>query len=151
MPLAQLNIARLEEPIEAPRFDEFRAALDRINALAEGSPGFVWRLVGDGNDATGLRPFGPEYLVNLSVWESIDTLFDFTYKTAHTEVMANRKKWFPKMADHHMVLWWISAGQVPSVAEAGERLAHLNRHGPTPHAFTFKTRFEEPSAGRESH
>jgi hypothetical protein len=142
MHIAQLNIALLEEPIEAPRFDEFRAALDRINALAEASPGFVWRLVGDGNDATGLRPFGPEYLVNLSVWQSIDALFEFTYKTAHTEVMAQRKQWFPKLKSNHMVLWWIKAGQVPSVHEAGERLKHLDAHGPSAHAFTFKTRFD---------
>lgn len=139
--IAQLNIAALTEPIENPRFDAFRAQLDAVNALAEASPGFVWRLVGDGNDATGLRPFGDSTLVNMSVWQTIDHLFDFTYKTAHTTVMARRKEWFPKLASHHMVLWWVPAGHVPDVHEAQERLRHLDRHGPTPRAFTFKERF----------
>jgi hypothetical protein len=142
MQLAQLNIALLEAPIEAPRFDGFRAALDRINALAEASPGFIWRLVGDGGDATDLRPFGPEWLVNLSVWQDVEALFNFTYKTAHTEVMAQRKSWFPKMASHHMVLWWVPDGHVPTTREAGDRLRRLNEHGPTPDAFTFKVHFD---------
>jgi hypothetical protein len=141
MHLAQLNIAQLEAPIESARFEGFRAALDRINALAEASPGFVWRLVGDGNDATGLRPFGPDVLVNLSVWVSIDALFEFTYQSAHTEIMAQRKLWFPKMPEAHMVLWWIPEGHLPPLTEAGDRLALLRKQGATREAFTFKQRF----------
>jgi hypothetical protein len=142
--IAQFNIAILQEPIEAPRFDAFRARIDAINALAETSPGFVWRLVGDGSDATGLRPLGDDILVNLSVWQSIEQLFAFTYKSAHSGLMARRREWFPNMAGHHMVLWWVAAGHLPDVHEAAARLTHLNQHGPTATAFTFKDRFDPP-------
>jgi Domain of unknown function (DUF3291) len=139
--LAQLNIATLEEPLESPRFAGFREALDRTNALAESSAGFVWRLVGDGKDASGYSPFGDQVLVNLSVWENVDFLFDFVYKTAHADVMGQRKQWFPKMTEAHMVLWWIQPGHMPPLTEAAERLSLLREQGPTPAAFTFKQRF----------
>jgi hypothetical protein len=118
------------------------AALDPVNALADSSPGFVWRLQTEDGNATGIRAFEDErLLVNMSVWESIDSLADFVYRSAHVDVMRRRRQWF----DHirmYMALWWVPAGHLPSVLEAKERLAHLHAHGPTPVAFTFKARFE---------
>lgn len=145
--LAQLNIATMKEPLESPGMADFVANLDRINALAEAAPGFVWRLVGDGgDDATGLRPLGENMLVNLSVWRDVASLHRYVYATAHAEIMRRRKEWFERMADAYVVLWWVPAGHQPSVAEAAERLSLLRRQGPGPQAFTFKQAFEAPDA-----
>lgn len=139
--VAQVNIARARAPIDSPLLADFRAMLDPINALADRSPGFVWRLQTEDGDATGIRGFGDDrIIVNMSVWESIDHLADFVYRSAHIEVMRRRREWFERIS-LHAALWWVPAGHEPSVAEAEERLAHLRRHGPTPHAFTFKQRF----------
>ncbi|MFV3074191.1 DUF3291 domain-containing protein [Niveispirillum fermenti] len=145
--LAQVNIARLLYPIDSPQLLGFTSRLDAVNALAEAAPGFVWRLVGDGNDATSLRPFpDPELIINMSVWENVDALFDFTYRQAdHTAVMRGRRDWFARPDRAHMALWWVPAGQVPTLADARERLDHLEGHGPTPFAFTFKQRFAAPA------
>jgi hypothetical protein len=143
--LAQLNIARTIAPLDSPALAEFVAALDRINALAEASPGFVWRLVGDGGDATDVRVGDdPNLIVNLTVWESVEALFEYTYKSGHVEVMRRRRQWFAPPDGPYLVLWWIPAGHVPTVDEAMARLAHLRAHGPTAHAFTFKQRFAAP-------
>ena len=77
--LAQLNIAELKAPIDSPELEDFVDNLDRINALAESSPGFVWRLTGEGNDATSLRPLGEKIIVNMSVWQNVSSLRDFVY------------------------------------------------------------------------
>ncbi|MFY8095371.1 MAG: DUF3291 domain-containing protein [Niveispirillum sp.] len=145
--LAQINVARLLYPIDSPELSGFTSRLDAVNALAEVAPGFVWRLKGDGNDATSLRPFpDPEMIVNMSVWDSVDALFDFTYRLAdHAAVMRGRRDWFARPTGAHMVLWWVPAGHLPTLTEARERLDHLDRHGPTPHAFTFKDRFAVPA------
>lgn len=143
--LAQLNIARPRAPIDSPQLAEFVARLDAINALAEASPGFVWRLAGAGGNATDIKVEDPTILVNMSVWASPEALFEFVYKTAHVEVMARRREWFERMA-LYQVLWWIPAGTVPTVDEALARLAHLDQHGPTPEAFTFKRRFGVPGS-----
>lgn len=120
---------------------EFVALLDPVNALADGSPGFVWRLQGEDGNATAIRAFDDDrVIVNMSVWESIDHLADFVYRSGHIDVMRRRRQWFDRIRVH-MTLWWVPAGHVPSVAEAQERLAHLREHGPTTHAFTFKQRF----------
>ena len=142
--LAQLNVATLLAPLDDPRLAEFVANLDRVNALAEAAPGFVWRLKGEGNDATSLRPFGESVIVNMSIWQSVETLFDFVYRTGHAPVMNKRRQWFAKPQGPYMVLWWIAAGRLPTVEEAGERLARLARDGPSPAAFTFKQRFQAP-------
>ena len=146
MPLAQLNIARMLAPtIDHPIMAEFVAQLDTINALAEQSDGFVWRLTGDGNDATDLRPFDDErIIVNLSVWESLEKLQAFVFNSTHTGVMKDRRKWFEKSEQMTTVLWWIPAGHEPTVDEAKERLEHLNTHGPGPTAFTFRQSWPEP-------
>ncbi|MEL6718804.1 MAG: DUF3291 domain-containing protein [Bacteroidota bacterium] len=144
--LAQLNIAYMKgEDINDPVMVDFVAQLDEVNALAEQSKGFVWRLKDDTGNATNLEDTGfddPRIIVNMSTWESIEALEYFTYRTAHTAVMRDRKKWFEKMEKMHMVLWWVAMGHQPSVLEAKERLELLQKYGATPQAFTFRERFD---------
>ena len=143
MHLAQVNIARMLGPIDSTVMAGFVARLDDINALADGWPGFVWRLQGEGNNATDLRPFEDNMLiVNLSVWESLQALKDYVYKSDHVNIFRRRKEWFEPMKEMHMALWWVSQGHIPTVQEAKERLEHLRTHGPTLHAFTFAKPFE---------
>ena len=145
--LAQINIAELLAPLESPQLRDFVNSLDRVNALAEGSEGFVWRLVGDGNDATSLRPFGGNIIVNMSVWRDVAALRDFTYLSAHVEIMKRRREWFSRMAKAYLCLWWVPEGHRPTVAEAAARLQRLQESGPTPEAFTFAKAYPPPDAG----
>jgi heme-degrading monooxygenase HmoA len=139
--IAQLNIARAKAPLHSPLLAEFMAALDPVNALADSAPGFVWRLQTEDGNATSVRGFDDDrIIVNMSVWESIDALADFVYRSDHIAVMRRRREWFERVVVH-MVLWWVPTGHEPSVAEAEERLGHLGLHGPTPYAFTFKRRY----------
>ncbi|MFJ9694979.1 DUF3291 domain-containing protein [Kitasatospora sp. NPDC101183] len=136
--LAQLNVATLLHPLDDPRIAPFVELLDPVNAAADTAPGFVWRLAEEGeDDATGLRPAGENVIVNMSVWESQDALWDFTYRSGHLEAMRRRREWFDRHVRAHMVLWWVPAGHVPGVDEALERLADLRANGPSPRAFTF--------------
>ncbi|MFD6109686.1 DUF3291 domain-containing protein [Streptomyces yangpuensis] len=147
--LAQLNVATLLHPIDDPRIAPFVEALDPVNAAADGAPGFVWRLVGEGeSDATGLRPAGEDVIVNLSVWESQEALWDFAYRSGHLEVMRRRREWFERHVEAHMVLWWVPAGHLPTVGEALDRLTELWDHGPSPRAFTFATSYTATEAAR---
>ena len=140
--LAQLNIGRMVAPTSAPEVADFMAALDPINALAEATPGFVWRLQTEAGNATDIHAFADELLLlNMSVWESIESLRAFTYSSAHTEVLRRRREWFDKLAEAHLVLWWVPAGHMPTISEAVERLERLRREGPTPAAFTFRMPF----------
>ncbi|MFE6281063.1 DUF3291 domain-containing protein [Streptomyces sp. NPDC057877] len=140
--LAQLNVATLRYPLDDPRTAPFVELLDPVNAAADAAPGFVWRLVEDGaGDATGLRPAGEDVIVNLTVWETQEALWDFTYRSGHLEVMRRRREWFERHVQAHLVLWWVPAGHVPTVDEALERLADLNAHGPSPRAFTFASSY----------
>ena len=143
--LAQLNIAMLREPLESPGMADFVANLERINALAEASPGYLWRLQDEAGDATAIRPFGAEVLVNLSLWRDLQSLSDYVYKSAHSEMLKRRREWFDKAEQVHMVLWWVPAGHRPSMEEAAERLAHLREHGPSAHAFGFRQAFAAPN------
>jgi hypothetical protein len=146
--LAQLNVALPLEPLDSARLADFVAAIAPINALAEASPGFVWRLVGYGGDATSVHGFGDDrLLLNMSTWTSLEALADYVYKSAHAGVMRERRRWFAPMRETHSVLWWVPAGHRPTVAEAEERLTHLRAHGPTPFAFTFKEPFDGTSPG----
>lgn len=140
--LAQLNVAKMKFAIDAPELAEFVARLDDINALADESPGFVWRLQTEEGDATAIDYFGSDTLVNMSLWESVESLHDYVYRSAHNEVMARRKEWFERILQAYTVLWWIPAGSVPTVEEAGERLNCLREHGATARAFTFKQVFK---------
>jgi hypothetical protein len=145
--LAQLNIALPREPLDTPLLAEFVEALEPVNAAADGAPGFVWRLQTDDGDATGVRGFGDDRLiVNMSVWESLEVLRQFVYSSReHLDVMRRRRAWFEQLADLHMVLWWVAAGELPSVADAEERLALLRAIGPSLQAFTFRRHFPPPS------
>lgn len=141
--LAQLNIARMLAPIDDPLLAEFVANLDRINALADYAPGFVWRLQNESGNATELRPFEDDLMiVNMSVWESLASLKEYVYKSAHAEIMRKRRQWFEKMDEAFTVLWWVPAGTIPTIEEAKERLQHLRRHGETAHAFSFRRSFD---------
>jgi hypothetical protein len=143
--IAQLNVGRAVAPPGSPELADFMAALDRINALAESSPGFVWRLQSDSGNATDiLVSDDPRSLVNMSVWSSVESLFTYVYRSAHTDVMKRRREWFEKPTEAYQVLWWIPAGHIPSVEEALARLADLRREGPTARAFTFSHRFPPP-------
>lgn len=143
--LAQYNIAWLVAPLDDPRLDGFHANLDPINRLAEESPGFVWRHQAAGGNSTGVRVRDdPRILINFSVWESVEQLFDYAFHSSHVDVYRRRREWFKHDEEPFAVLWWIPAGHIPSVDEAEARIAHLKRHGPTPEAFTFKQRFPAP-------
>jgi hypothetical protein len=135
--LAQLNIAVMKEPLESPRMADFVANLDRINALADRSPGFIWRLQTEEGDATALRPFGDNILVNMSVWKDLSSLRNFVYKSAHSEIMRRRKEWFERMSEAYLVLWWVPEGHRPTIAEAKAKLDWLRQHGPSTEAFDF--------------
>lgn len=142
--LAQLNIAHLLAPLDAPQLADFVANLDRINALAESSPGFVWRLQTEEGNATDIDFFGPEYIVNMSVWSDVAALHSYVYRSAHTEILRRKREWFHTMGAAHMVLWWVPEAHRPTLEEAGEKLALLREHGPSAEAFTFKQRFPAP-------
>jgi hypothetical protein len=144
--LAQVNIATLRAPLDGPELAGFVAQLEPINALADRSPGFVWRLQTEDGDATAIRPYEDDrVMVNLSVWASFEALRTFVYATRHLEVMRHRRQWFSRMADPYLALWWVPPGAIPTVAEAKERLELLARQGPTAGAFTFRVPFPEPA------
>src|SRR5262245_3504050 len=146
--LAQLNVAALKAPLDSPELKDFVDNLDRINALAESSEGFEWRLKGEGNDATSLRPFGDDVIVNMSVWRDVAALKAYVYQSPHAQIMRRRREWFSRMADAYMVLWGVPAGHRPTTAEAAARLEHLRQHGPTPEAFNFGEAFAAPDAAQ---
>jgi len=147
MQIAQINVARMHHPLDHPAMAGFVARLDAINAQADAAPGFVWRLQDESGNATGLSPFDdPMVIVNMSVWETVDALFDFVYRSGHTEVMRQRKSWFELPGEDHMALWWVPAGERPTLDQAKARLEHLCACGPSAHAFTFKHRFPAAEA-----
>lgn len=141
--LAELNIAQLRAPLNDPSIQEFVENLPPINALADQSPGFVWRLQTEDGDATSLRAFEDDLIiVNLSVWESVDALRAYVYQSQHVDFLRRKKEWFDKLGSVHFVMWWVPAGHIPTVAEAKAKLEHLAAHGDTPAAFTFRKVFE---------
>ncbi len=140
--LAELNIAALRFPLDDPRMIDFTTNLQPINALAERSPGYVWRLVDDvGLDATSLRPFGDNVIINLSVWTSRDALWDYVYRSGHLEFLRRRSDWFERPREGMIVLWWIPAGHRPTIDEALDRLRMLRESGPTPLAFSLREHY----------
>ncbi len=144
--LAQLNVARAVAPLDDPRMAGFVARLEEINRLAERSPGFVWRLQGPSGDATDHRvDDDPLVIVNLTVWDSPEALHDFTYRSDHRTVFAQRFDWFERWEGPSVVLWWQPAGTVPDLADAVRRLRLLAEQGPTAEAFTFRQRFAPPA------
>jgi hypothetical protein len=143
--LAQINIGRIVATFDSPELADFVAHLDRINDLAESQQGFVWRLTGEGNNATDIQAFDdPMMALNMSVWESLEALAAFVYRSAHLDVMRRRREWFEPAAEAYMALWWVPAGHHPSPAEGRARLETLQRLGPTAEAFTFRHPFPAP-------
>jgi hypothetical protein len=140
--LAQVNIARMRAALDDPVMRGFVARLDEINALADASPGFVWRLQTPEGNATYLRPYEDDrILFNLSVWESVEYLRSYAYRTAHAELLRRRQEWFERISSPVVALWWVPAGHRPSVDEAKKRLAALGERGATAFAFTFRELF----------
>jgi Domain of unknown function (DUF3291) len=143
--IAQINVATALFPLDDPRIAEFIGLLDEVNALAEQSRGFVWRLKSDSGNSTDIRMADdPKFIVNMSVWQSVECLFDFVYRSSHRLVMAKRRQWFEAPVRSYQVLWWVAAGVLPSPQDGLDRLRHLDAHGPTPQAFTFKQKFPPP-------
>ncbi|NYH52363.1 hypothetical protein HNR06_001952 [Nocardiopsis arvandica] len=144
--LAQINVGVLKAPLDDPSMAGFAERIDPVNALADEAPGFVWRLVEEGaGDATGLRPFGDALLINYSVWEDVESLWNFTYRSEHLELLRGRREWFERIEEAYLALWWVPSGTIPTVEEAGRRLDLLREHGPTPEAFTLRTSFPPPA------
>ena len=143
--LAQLNVGVVKGAIGSPVMAEFVANLDRINALADRSPGFVWRLQTDEGNATAIHAFDdPNLLMNMSVWKDLDSLNAYVYRSAHVEIMRRRREWFERMTQAFFVLWWVPAGHRPTIPEALARLELLRGRGPTRDAFTFRDPFPAP-------
>ena len=149
--LAQANIARMRAPLDSPIMEGFRSQLDRINAIADSSPGFVWRLQTDEGNATAIRAYEDErVLFNMSVWESLEALRDYVYRSDHAGTLRNRREWFEPLEGPILVLWWVPAGHIPSIEEAKARLATLKARGSTAEAFTFRAPFPSPGQRRLS-
>lgn len=146
--LAQMNVARLRAPLDSPQLADFVGALDRINAVADDSAGFVWRLQDDAGNAAALRPMGEDIVINMSVWQDPESLQAFVYRSDHVGVMRRRREWFEKM-DIFLVLWWVPRGHRPTAEEGIERLNMLRSRGPSGDAFTFGKLFPAPDS-RES-
>lgn len=141
--LAQVNIGRARGEMTDPIMAGFAARLEEINALAERSPGFVWRLQTEDGDATAVRPYPGDnrIMINMSVWTDLGALRAYVFRSDHAEVMRNRREWFERFERVYVAMWWVPAGHRPTVAEAVERLAHLEAHGPTAYAFGFAQPF----------
>jgi hypothetical protein len=144
--IAQLNIATFRAPVDSAEMAGFMALLAPLNALADAAPGFVWRLRSENSDdATDIRPYDDVTVgVNMSVWTSLSALRDYVYSTVHLDAVRQRREWFHRMAEPHLVLWWLPAGSLPTVDEAMARLEHLRAQGPGPRAFTFREPYPSP-------
>jgi hypothetical protein len=143
--LSQINIARMVAPLTDPVMADFVAGLAPINALADASPGFVWRFQTDQGDATSERPYDDDrVIINFSVWENLGSFREFVYRGAHAGIMKRRREWFERLTDSYLALWWVPASHRPTIAEAVERLEHLKQYGPSPHAFTLREPFPAP-------
>lgn len=149
--IAQINVGTTRYATDDERLHGFMSRLDAINALADGSPGFVWRLQSDSGNATDIDVGGdPKFIVNMSVWKSIDALAEYVYRSAHREVMINRREWFERPEGAYQALWWVPAGHRPEPEEGLERLDVLRRDGPTALAFTFQKTFPPPEVPQAS-
>jgi Domain of unknown function (DUF3291) len=144
--LAQINVATLREPLDSPRTRSFVELLAPVNTLADDAPGFVWRLQTPEGDATSIRAFADDLLiVNLSVWTSLEALRDYVFSSMHAEVLRRRREWMAAMREAHLALWWLPAGEVPTVDDAIARLELVRERGPSAEAFTFREPFPAPA------
>jgi hypothetical protein len=143
--LAQLSVARMRAPLDSPLMQGFVSQLEPIYAVAEQACGFVWRLRMEDDSAALMRVADdPRIIVTMSVWESIEALHEYVYRSAHMNPLQQREKWFEKLEGPSLVLWWIPQNSLPRVEQGMARLKYLQRHGPTPFAFTFKEQFPPP-------
>ena len=143
--LAQINVAKARAEMTEPLMQGFVSRLAEINSIADNAPGFVWRLQSEAGDSTAIRIFGDQLiLVNMSVWESFEDLKNYVYKSKHVELVRDRQAWFSSYSGANQALWWVEAGHIPSIAEAKEKLAYLEKHGPSPEAFVFGKNFPAP-------
>ncbi len=142
--LAQLNVARLAAPLDSPRLAGFIAGLEPVNAAADAAPGFVWRLQDESGDATAIRPFGEDIIVNLSVWESVEALAGFMYDDTHAGFLRRRREWFVPFGGPAVVAWWVRAGHRPTLLEAKGRLDSLTEQGPSERAFVLRSPYPPP-------
>lgn len=139
--LAQVNVAKRLAPMDDPIMKDFVDNVDRINVLADEHEGFVWRLKDEDKDVAAKIFQDETLLINMSVWKSLDALFNYTYKSGHIEVFKRKKEWFSKMKMTHMAFWYVPEDYEPTFQDAKQRLDYLNEHGDTPYAFTFKSKF----------
>ena len=145
--LAQINIARARDTIDSATMKGFVERIDEINALADEFPGFVWRLQTEEGDATSLQPFDdPGIIVNMSVWEDLESLKRFVYRSTHVDLVRDREAWFSKMMEAYQALWWVPAGHLPTLQEGKEKLEYIQERGPGEEAFTFARHFAPPQS-----
>ncbi len=150
--LAQVNVAIARYARTDPRFAGFVDNLARVYALAESTPGFVWRHVTVNDDAEAKATFGePDLIFNMSLWESREALSDFVYKGDHLEILRQRAEWFVPQNKPIMALWWQEAGTIPTILESCHRLKLLAQSGPTHDSFTFGSFFELPGQEEAAH
>ncbi|WP_226664729.1 DUF3291 domain-containing protein [Microbulbifer aggregans] len=145
--LAQVNIAYGIETLDHPVMAGFVAELDRLNALADISEGFIWRLQSDEGDATAFKLYDDEKIIlNMSVWESIETLKSYVYSGEHLEILKQKKQWFEKTKSAHLVLWWVPAGEIPSIEDVKSKLSLIQKLGPSEQAFNFARAYPAPDS-----
>ncbi len=145
--LAQFNVARFLKPLDDPANKEFVDQLDAINGHGDDAPGFVWREKDESGNSTDVHPDGdPLVIINFSVWETRQQLWDFTFSGEHLAIMRRRRDWFEQHAQAYNVMWWVPAGTIPSVKDAMERLTHLRENGPSDFAFGFRDEFLAPAS-----
>ena len=148
--IAQINIGRTLAPLTDPLMSGFVAQLDTINALADRSPGFIWRLQTPEGDATTIRAYEDDrIIVNMSVWNSLEDLANYVYASDHRQVVKQRRQWFQRFDGPFMALWWLPQGHIPAIEEGKERLEYLRAHGETAYAFSFKKPFPAPDTQSE--
>ena len=147
MHLAQLNIAKAKYPLDSPQLQEFVDNLVPVNEIADKSEGFIWRLQDDSGDATNIQAFSdPNIIVNMSTWTSTDALKNFMFRTHHRDFLRRKSEWFENIPQDSYVLWWVSQGHVPTIAEGLQRLDYLRVNTDSPYAFTFKSNFSADEA-----
>ena len=152
--LAQVNIGRLQAALDAPQLRPFMEALDRVNAAADHSPGFIWRLQTEDGNATAVKAFTWDtadsvgVIINMSVWTDVEHLTAFVLSDAHRAILRRRREFFERMPEAYLACWWVAAGHMPTTDEAEERIRHLRAHGPTPYAFTLRHHYPPPDAAQ---
>jgi uncharacterized protein DUF3291 len=139
--LAQVNVAKAVGSRDSPEMKAFVDMLDEVNAEADAAPGFVWRWE-EAYEETGDDTFdGEMVLVNISVWESYESLQDYVYNNLHREVFQRRREWFTFMKENHFAMWWVPVGTIPTVDESLAKLNELRDDGPSPSVFSVRQRF----------